>query len=175
LVGSNFFIFNSSSLYNLNNLISSSVFSFLFLINIITSGNIFLFFTSKTIITAIDRKFHNIEFLGSKPAHEIANVNENKPIVLFKKYFLDSPQLTSFFNKLDLDNPQLSIAPQDDKISAQAQKDMDDFEKFMNDPENNPYPDDDDEPDDDKMSYSGKATGKFVEPWTAKATSRPTV
>ena len=88
-----------------------------------------------------------------------------------KKYFLDSPQLTSFFNKLDLDNPQLSIAPQDDKISAQAQKSMDDFDKFMNDPENNPYPDDDDdEPEDDKMSYSGSATGKFVEPWTAKAT-----
>jgi hypothetical protein len=94
-----------------------------------------------------------------------------------KKYFLDSPQLTSFFNKLDLDNPQLSVPPQDDKISAKAQKDMDDFDKFMNDPENNPYPDDDDddEPDDDKMSYSGSATGKFVEPWTAKATPRPSV
>jgi hypothetical protein len=51
---------------------------------------------------------------------------------------------------------------------------MDDFDKFMNDPENNPYPDDDDddEPDDDKMSYSGSATGKFVEPWTAKATPK---
>ena len=93
-----------------------------------------------------------------------------------KKYFLDSPQLTSFFNKLDLDNPQLSVPPQDDKISAKAQKDMDDFDKFMNDPENNPYPDDDeDEPDNDKMSYDGSATGKFVEPWTAKATPRPTV
>ena len=98
-----------------------------------------------------------------------------------KKYFLDSPQLTSFFNKLDLDNPQLAIPRQDDKISAKAQKDMDDFDKFMNDPENNPYPDDDDddddddEPDDDKMSYSGSATGKFVEPWTAKATPRPNV
>jgi hypothetical protein len=93
-----------------------------------------------------------------------------------KKYFLDSPQLTSFFNKLDLDNPQLAIPRQDDKISAQAQKDMDDFDKFMNDPENNPYSDDDDdEPEDDKMSYSGSATGKFVEPWTAKATPRPNV
>ena len=91
-----------------------------------------------------------------------------------EKYFLDSPQLTSFFNKLDLDNPQLAIPRQDDTISAQAQKDMDDFDKFMNDPENNPYPDDDDEdePDDDKMSYSGSATGKFVEPWTAKATPK---
>jgi hypothetical protein len=91
-----------------------------------------------------------------------------------EKHFLNSPQLTSFFNKLDLDNPQLSIAPQDNKISPEAQKAMDDFDKFMNDPENNPYPDDDDddEPDDDKMSYSGSATGKFVEPWTAKATPK---
>jgi hypothetical protein len=91
-----------------------------------------------------------------------------------KKYFLDSPQLTSFFNKLDLDNPNLAISPQDDKISPEAQKAMDDFDKFMNDPKNNPYPDDDDEdePDDDKMSYSGSATGKFVEPWTAKATPK---
>jgi len=94
-----------------------------------------------------------------------------------EKHFLNSPQLTSFFNKLDLDNPQLAIPRQDDKISPEAQKSMDDFDKFMNDPENNPYPDDDDEdePDDDKMSYSGSATGKFVEPWTAKATPRPNV
>ena len=94
-----------------------------------------------------------------------------------EKHFLNSPQLTSFFNKLDLDNPQLAIPRQDDKISPEAQKSMDDFDKFMNDPENNPYPDDDDEdePDDVKMSYSGSATGKFVEPWTAKATPRPNV